>query len=807
MEKKKTELTPDQLRCVCLVDSFECDSTESYQRLEEIIGQKRAVEAIDFGVNIEGDGYNIYALGPVGAGRTSTVKLFVEARAREKQVPSDWCYVYNFSEPHKPIAIQLPTGQAKQFRKDMDAFVREMHREIPRVLESEAYENERNRLIQTLQESQKAEFLRLEQKANERSFTVRQAPQGIFLVPVVNGKTLDPQQYAQLSQQQREEMDAAGEELQGELQATLRSVRQQEREVHQKLQNLEHQTVEFALGIMIDEMHDKYRSVPKIEHYLDAVREDVVNNASDFLPRRDQQVQPGTPMQAPQPSLNRYSVNVIVDNSSNQGAPVILENNPTFANLIGRIERQPQFGMLVTDFTLIKPGALHSANGGYLLIEVEELLRNSFSWQAIKRTLKDQMVTITDLGQELSLISTVSLEPEPIPLDIKIVLIGPPVIYYTMLSYDEDFHQLFKVKAEFNTYMDRTAESVRNYACFLAGRCQEAGLRHFAKDGIARMVEYGSELVGDQTKLSTRFADIYDLMKEADYWARKNNHALITRSDAQQAIDAKIRRANRVEEVIQKMIDDGDIFISTEGQVAGQVNGLSVMSLGDYMFGKPSRITARTYVGRAGIVNIEREVKMSGPIHNKGVLILAGYLNGKYAQERPISLSASIVFEQLYEGVEGDSASSTELYALLSSLSGFPIKQGIAVTGSVNQRGEIQPIGGATQKVEGFFEVCKHKGLTGEQGVLIPKANIRNLMLREEIVQAVAEGKFHVYPVETIDQGIAILTDREAGELREDGTYPEGTVNWAVDKKLRQYATSIKEHEKKSEEPAKKNEE
>lgn len=799
MGKKWTGLTPDQLRRVCPVDLFRFDSTESFPGLEEVIGQDRAVEAIDFGVNIDGDGFNIYALGPAGAGRTSTVKLFVEARAKEKPVPSDWCYVYNFSEPHKPVAIRLSQGQAKQFRRDMEAFVQEMLREIPRALESEAYENERNRLIQNLQDSQKAEFFKLEQNANERSFTVRQAPQGIFVVPMVNGKALEPQQYAQLSEEQRQELDKSGEELQGDLQTTLRTIRQLEREVSQKLQDLERQTVVFALGGMIDEMNEKYRKVPKIGIYLDAVREDVVNNARAFIPKREQQAQSGVPGQASQTSLNRYAVNVIVDNSVNMGAPVILENNPTFSNLIGRIERQPQYGMLVTDFTMIKPGALHCANGGYLLLEIEELLRNPFSWQAIKRALKDQVITITDLGQELSMISTVSLEPEPIPLDVKIVLIGPPMIYYMMLSYDEDFHQLFKVKAEFNTYMERTEESVRNYASFLAGRCQQDGLHHFAKDGIARMVEYGSELVGDQTKLSTRFADICDLMKEADYWSRKNNHPLISRSDVQQAIDAKIRRANRVEEVIQKMIDEGDIFISTEGRVVGQVNGLSVMSLGDYMFGKPSRITARTYVGKAGILNVEREVKMSGPIHNKGVLILAGYMNGKYAQERPISLSASIGFEQLYEGVEGDSASSTELYSLLSSLSGFPIKQSLAVTGSVNQRGEIQPIGGATQKVEGFFEVCKSKGLTGEQGVLIPRANIRNLMLKEEVVQAVADGKFHIYPVDTIDQGIEILTDREAGELQEDGSYPEGTVNWAVDKKLREFANYIKEHNGKKE--------
>ena len=512
----------------------------------------------------------------------------------------------------------------------------------------------------------------------------------------------------------------------------------------------------------------------------------------------------------PRASFEQYAVNVIVDNSETTGAPVIIESNPNYHRLLGRTERQAQFGALVTNFTMIKPGALHRANGGYLVLEAENTLRNPFAYNALKRAMKDKEIRITDLAEEMSIISTITLEPQPIPLDVKVVLIGSPMLYYLLESYDEEFGELFKVQADFDMQMERTDENIRQYAQFLKMHCDAENLPNFDRSGVARMIEYSVELTRDQTKLSARFADICDMVRESAYWAHQNGDGfdtasptqpkgLITRADVQKAIDEKIYRSNRIEEYLQEMIERGQIFISTEGEVVGQVNGLSVMSLGRYAFGKPSRITARTYMGRGGVTNIEREVRMSGPIHNKGVMILSGYLNGTYGQDKPISMSAQIGFEQLYEGVEGDSASSTELYALLSSLSGFPIKQGIAVTGSVNQHGEIQPIGGVTEKIEGFFEVCKAFGLTGEQGVLIPKSNVTNLMLKPEVIDAVRDGKFHIYPVETIDQGIALLTGKEAGERKEDGTYPEGTVNWAVEEQLAEYAENIKQFEAKEE--------
>ncbi|MFW6181723.1 MAG: Lon protease family protein, partial [Spirochaetota bacterium] len=507
--------------------------------------------------------------------------------------------------------------------------------------------------------------------------------------------------------------------------------------------------------------------------------------------QKDQQQNPLAAMMSQrQPQvMERYKVNLIVDNATTEGAPVVLEGDPSLQNLIGRVERQAQLGTLVTNYQMIKPGALHRANGGYLILEALHLLRHPFAYQPLKQALKEGKIRIKEASELYSPITSAGLEPEPVPLDIKVIIIGNPRFYYLLYQLDEEFRELFKVKADFNTYMERDRENMKLYARFLQSRCEQEGWRRFDNSGIARVVEYGSELVGDQTRLSTRFADICTLAREADFWAEKDGAKAITREHVQMAVDARDHRNNRLEELIQELIARGDIFIDISGARTGQVNGLSIISLGDYTFGRPSRITARTYVGRDGVVNIDREVEMSGPIHNKGVLILAGYLNGRYGRDKPVSLSASIVFEQLYEGVEGDSASSAEAYALLSSLSGLPLKQNVAVTGSVNQHGFIQPIGGVTRKVEGFYRTCTAMGgLDGSQGVLIPRANVKNLMLSPEVVDAVEKGRFHLYPVETIDQGIAILTGEEAGELQADGTYPEGTVNQRVNAALTEYA-------------------
>jgi lon-related putative ATP-dependent protease len=795
---KNEELAPEQLRYVCDESIFEFESTADIPELSEIIGQERAVEAIEFGMEIDSDGFNIFALGPSGAGKTSTIQRFVQKKAKEKPTPDDWFYVYNFDEEHKPKALQLPPGKGREFRQDMDTLITDLKQDIVRAFEREEYEKEKATIMESFQKQQGELFKRFSSEAESESFSLQRGPTGFFVVPMHEGSAITDKEYQKLSKSQREQLEEVGSRLQQELAKVIRAVQDLEKDARQKLKELERNTVLFAVSHHIDRVKAKYREHEEVTEYLDNVREDIVSNAGRIVgSERGQEDKPsalgGILTKKQEAVMERYRVNLIVDNSSIEGAPVILETNPTYQNLIGKLERQAMFGMLVTDFNMIKPGALHRAIGGYLIIEVDHLMRNPFSYQALKHALKDKEIKITDVGEMYSLISTAGLEPDPIPLDVKVILIGNPTIYYLLYSLDEEFRELFKIKADFNVYMDRNDKNIKLYAYFLASQCKCEGWRHFDKSGIGKMVEYGSELVGDQTKLSTRFADICDLVREANFWAQKKGSDYIRREDVQKAIDSRNRRNNRIEEVLQEMIERGDIFIDVDGDEVGQVNGLSVMNLGDYMFGKPSRITARTYVGRGGVINIDREVKMSGPIHNKGVLILSGYLNGKYGGRRPVSLSASIVFEQLYEGVEGDSASSTELYALLSSLSGYPIKQGLAVTGSVNQQGEVQPIGGATQKIEGYFDVCRAKGLTGEQGVLIPKTNVKNLMLREEIVRAVEDGKFHIYPVESIEQGIEILTGKSAGELKEDGTYADGTLNHAVERRLSEFAECWKE--------------
>ena len=802
MAQGAEELTADQARSVCDEAVFDCCSTADLDVLTEIIGQARAVEAIEFGMDIEGHGFNMYVLGPAGTGKTTTVRRFVEARAKDKPAPDDWCYVHNFDEPHKPRAMRLPAGKGRELRADMARLASTLRGDIQRAIEHEDYASQRTEILTKLQQDQGERFAALDKTARQRGFKLHQTPQGVSIQPMTDGKMLAPQDFEKLPEEEQKKFHQAAEALQGEIHKTLREVRDLDRQARAELEERERKTVLFAVEHHIDALKAKYRELDDVVAYLGAVQEDVVSNAQNVVTTHrekgsDDDDDAPNPMAMllarPWAFMDRYTVNLIVDNANTQGAPVVMEPNPLYPNLVGRIERQAQFGMLLTNFSMIKPGALHRANGGYLILEAEHLLRSPYAYQALKQAMENREVRITDLGEMVSLVSTVSIEPEPIPLDVKVIITGHPTLYYLLHNHDEAFPELFKVKADFNLTVDRTDDNVLLYARFLAAQCRCEGWPPFDPSAIARMVEHGSELVGDQTKLSTRFAHVCDMAREAAYWARKSGRDAVTRADVQQAIEAKTRRANRVEELIQEMIERGDIFIDVEGEVVGQVNGLSVLSLGDYSFGKPSRITARTHMGKGRVVNIEREVEMSGPIHNKGVLILAGYLSGTFGQARPLALSASIGFEQLYEGIEGDSASSTELYALLSSLSGIPVRQGLAVTGSVNQRGEVQPIGGATQKIEGFFDVCKAKGLTGQQGVLIPRTNVKNLMLRPEVVEAIREGRFHIYPVGTIEQGIEILTGVPAGEPQPDGTYPDGTLYRAADQRLAEYAERWKE--------------
>jgi lon-related putative ATP-dependent protease len=585
--------------------------------------------------------------------------------------------------------------------------------------------------------------------------------------------------------------------LQDRLEATTRQAREIERDVRGQMEELDRSTISFAIGHPFEELLEQYSGNEDMEGFLQAVRDDVIENREFFKRSQEEDEGPQRLLGAAlfgrsRSPLERYRVNVLVDNSGLQGAPVVIETNPTYHNLLGRIEHKAEFGALTTDYSMVKDGALHRANGGYLIIDAKTLLSKPFAYDALKRSLRTEEVKIEELSQQYSAMTFVGLAPEPIPLCIKVVLIGDPYTYYLLYTLDDEFQKLFKVRADFGGEMDRSRENVKRYAQFMHSRCEEEGLRDCDLSAVARIVEYGSRLASDQKKLTTQFADIADLIRESDYWAGRNGNGRMTAQDVQKAIDERIYRSNRVEERIREEIERDTLLVDTTGEVVGQVNGLSIIHVGDYMFGRPSRITARTYLGQSGVVNIEREAKMSGRIHDKGVMILSGYLGGKYAGDKPLSLSASLTFEQLYEGVEGDSASSAELFALLSSLSELPIRQDIAVTGSVDQRGEIQPIGGVNQKIEGFYKVCAARGLTGEQGVMIPTRNVEDLMLQDEVVSAVAAGRFHVYPISSIDQGISLLTGVEAGERDQEGRFPEGTLNYLVDERLRDMALQLK---------------
>jgi len=788
------ELPIEKLRRECDPMLLHCETTEEITPLEGIIGQKRAVRALRFGLDIKERGFNIYVAGVPGTGRTTAVKDFLEEIAKAKPVPHDWCYVNNFRNSYEPKAIKLPSGKGKELQKDMKDFIDEARREFPKTFESEDYATKRDATVRSIEEERRKLLAQLNRRAQEEGFVLQSTPVGILIIPVMKGRPLSDKEIMALSPQMREEIQKRREKLRAELRSAMRQLRDLERKINEELQKLNREVALYTVGHLVTDLTEKYKEFPDVTTYIDEVRNDILENLPQFIE------EPKAPPQLPFPvpwirelPFRKYEVNVIVDNSDLRRAPVIMELNPTYQNLFGRIEKEAQFGVLTTDFTMIRGGSLLRANGGYIVLPTEELLRNLFSYDSLKRALMNELITIEEAGERLGFITTKGLRPGPIPLSVKVVLIGNPFLYQQLYALDIDFKELFKVKADFDTSMDRTEENMRKYAAFVCTFCKKENLKHLKSSGVAEIIEYGSRLAADQEKLSTRFAEVADIIREAHFYATQEGSNYITASNVKKAIEEKVYRSNLIQEKIREMIEREVLLIDTEGEVVGQVNGLSVMSLGDFSFGAPSRVTASIGLGREGIVDIQREAKLAGPIHTKGVMILGGYLAEKYAQDKPLSLSTRLVFEQSYGMVEGDSASSTELYAILSSLSGISIKQGMAVTGSVNQKGEVQAIGGVNEKVEGFFEVCKAKGLTEHQGVLIPESNTQNLMLKEEVVEAVKAGKFHLYPVKTIDQGIEILTGEKAGVRQPDGTFEEGTINYRVDKRLREMAENLKE--------------
>ena len=805
-DKVFEEVPVDQLRWRCDPDTLPFVTTEAIPACDEIIGQERALEAIRVGLDINSIGYNIFVTGLAGTGRFSTIKCVLEDIDMKGKIPNDICYVNNFKNPDMPHMLSLPAGQGIAFKKEMETLIEALKKKIPLVFENETYLNKKKEVVEKYRNKQADMFRDFEKKVNKEGFALVQIQMGPYsrpgIFPVVEGNPVNIDQLESMVEEDKfskEELEKIKEKQVGlinELETIFKETRKSEKEIKEELTSLDYEVVSPIVKDSISDIKEKFE-YEKVQRYLDEVREDILANLNRFREREETPTSPLPGLVLPQPadSFGEYQVNVLVDNSEAKGAPIIVETTPNYRNLFGTIERAvDRAGIWKTDFSHIKAGSFLRANGGYLIFNALDALVEPWVWPALKRTLKNQVIEIQTYDP-FYFFSTSALKPEPIECNTKVIMIGDAQIYYILYNLDDDFKKIFKIKADFDSVMNKDTEKIHQYASFIRKICDEDKLKPFDRSGIAAVVEYGVRMAGRQKKLSTRFHLIADLVIEANYWAVKDGSDVVSERHVDKAIEKKIYRVNLIEEKIQEMIDDGTILIDSDGRVVGQVNGLSVYSLGDHTFGKPSRITAKTSMGKAGIINIEREVEMSGPIHNKGVYILAGYLRDKYAQDKPITMSASVCFEQSYSGVEGDSASSTELYALLSSLSGLPLRQDIAVTGSVNQKGEVQPIGGVNEKIEGFFDVCKAKGLTGKQGVMIPHLNVGDLMLRKDVVQAVEEGKFRIYPVKTIDQGIEILAGVEAGERLEDGKFREGSLNDLVDKKLRDLGIKIKEFE------------
>ncbi len=784
-------LTPEELRAACDPARLAFRSTEELPPLEGMIGQARALSATTFGIGVRHVGYNLFVLGPPATGKTTTMQRLLARAAQGEPVPPDHCYVHNFRDAYRPTAIEVPAGRGRELSDEMARLVEECKTRLPRAFEGEEFERQKSKILEDLAHRQDAEIVRLEETARGAGFALIRTPTGLAVAPAPRGKPLSQEEFEALAESARAQIAAAAGQLEERVESTLRQLRQYEREARQAHEKLVSEVAASVTRQLIRELRERFAGLDGVQRYLDDVEKDLIGHAEEF--RGAAEGKPALPFLPPPGAfLDRYRVNVLVDRTGARGAPVVFEQNPTHANLVGRIEHRANFGTLVTDFTLIKAGALHRANGGYLILEAKDVLRNFQAWEALKKTLKSRSVRIEEPLEEFRMATAAGLAPEAIPISVKVVLIGNPLFYYLLYNLDEDFSELFKVKVDFDDSLARTPETELLYARFIGGACRDEGLRHFAPDGAAKLIEHGSRMVAHQGRLSSRLGVLLDLIRDASFYAGERGRARVTAADVSHAVAEKVYRSNLIEERIGRMIAEGTLLIATDGETVGQVNGISVLATGDHAFGRPSRITVRTFSGEPGVVDIEREAKLGGPVHSKGVMILTGFLAGRYARERPLALSASITFEQHYEEVEGDSASSAELLALLSSLSGIPLAQSIAVTGSVNQRGEIQPVGGINEKIEGFFDVCRARGLDGRHGVMIPAANVRHLMLREDVVQAVREGKFNVHAVSTVDEGAEILSGRPAGERRPDGTFPDGSVNAAVERALAENVERLK---------------
>ncbi len=799
-ERDSRELEPAQLYRTCDPAMFDFQTTEELEPLTEILGQSRAVEAFQLAVDIDAEGYNVFALGRPGSGKRSLVHQMLDQRAASEPTPMDWCYINNFDEPFKPKAISLPPGRAHELSYDIDQLIEDVRTVLPRAFETDEY-NQRSQSIEAeaFQEQQQ-EIEAVNMKAAQLGLQVVWTPSGVMFNPTKDGEAMSPEELEGLSEEERERVQKAAQELQPEVVRIMQQAPKLQRKARKAQKELTRETARHAFEPLVDELTDKYAELRQVVEHLERVKDHLTENAEQLIElhgasqaREDGAPAPAAKRLTESSLLRVYKVNVLVSHGPESGVPVMVEDNPTHRNMTGRIEYMSDKGALFTDFSLIKAGTLHRANGGYLVMEAHRVLQQPYAWETLKRALRTKEICTEPLGEALGMATTVSLEPEPIPLNVKVVLLGSRPLYHLLHESDPDFPELFKVPADFEETMDRGEEECGFYARLLAALAEKEKLRPFTREAVARLVEHSSRMADDAHKLSVHMRGIVDLLNEADYNANKNGNGAVEPKDVQAAIDARVFRTNRMQKQMQESVERGSILIDTDGGKVGQVNGLAVYTSGEFQFGQPTRITATTRMGEGKVIDIEREVKLGGPTHSKGVLILQGYLSSRYARNTPLSLSASLVFEQSYGGISGDSASSTELYALLSSIAEIPLKQSFAVTGSVNQLGQVQPIGGVNEKVEGFFDICAMRGLTGEQGVLIPVSNVQNLMLRRDVIDAVEQGRFHVYPVETIDEGMELLTGLSAGELDQDGNYPPDSVNGIIAQKLRDSALRKKD--------------
>ncbi len=787
MDTSKYQVKPKDLSRNCKPSLFKFSSTAEIEALPGIIGQDRAVRSLDFGLDMNNDGYNIYLAGSFGTGKTSLAQKMLEEKARKKQIPADWCYVNNFTNLESPRALQIPAGMGLEFKKDVTMNMDMVIKLIIKTLEGEEFELQKSAVINQYMEDINQIYLRLEEEARSYGFSISRTQSGVNSIPLKDGENMSQEAYMAMPEEERAELIKKSSIVQEKINESFRQYKEIERLIREKVKELEKETARLAVQPDFDKLYEKYRAYPEILAYLQQMHQDVLDNIDMFRTSEED-----TPLNLlrrmdKRALLRRYQVNLIVDNSKLQHAPVIFATNPSYSNLFGQIEFESEFGVLTTDFSRIKPGAIHQANGGYLVLNVYDLIKNFYVWDKLKRTLNYKEIVVESIGKTLGLGNSETLQPEAIPVDIKIVLIGEPIYYYLLYAHDEQFQKLFKIRADFDMEMNRTPRHIKDYARFVSSVCKSQQLRHFDPSAVAKIVDYGTRLADDQSKLSTHFSKLAEIICEANCWAGYGRANVVSSEHVRQAIEEKQYRSAYREEKLQEYMEQGTLIINISGSKIGELNGLAVYQMGDFQFGKPVRITAKTFMGEKGLVNIEREIHLSGNIHSKGVLTLNGYLGSQYAQDKPLSLSASLTIEQSYSGIEGDSASSAELYALLSSLAEVPLQQGIAVTGSVNQSGEIQAVGGVNQKIEGYFKVCLKRGLNGQQGVIIPRSNVVNLMLNEEVIRAVKNKLFTIWSVDHVNEGIEILTGMAAGNKEATGDFTPGSVHYLVNKKLSQW--------------------